>query len=376
MSAKSAKSPQSSQSSQSPTKPSRSTRRNHKKVYTIGGHGDNGTDRRFIVPKGCTIVVREHTGNIAHRYTEDINKLCGFDTNTLTDPMKNSVALNAAYGSVAIYPAGSKCPNFNYYTLGCYRHKDRPWDGCPKFRSGVIDVRKAKHFNECLSERGEFNPNQLNLEEYLAENYKYSEWPTSAEASAIISNLRSLFNHETDNEFMNKLLSLFTITQKDLCNLLPGVYYNFVCRTFNKSESLIREAKITEAEMHRKPHLKAYYANERHKANAIDKQEIEIERLNKILRKIHQHMRDVRIEYNLDWNNNHPALNENKADYQEVEQNRQKAVKALRNLENNNNNMRKHLAYYAPNGNYIKINGKWVPRTKKTQKMKHKSPKH
>jgi hypothetical protein len=33
------------------------------------------------------------------------------------------------------------------------------------------------------------------------------------------------------------------------------------------------------------------------------------------------------------------------------------------------------LAYNAPNGNYIKINGKWVPRTKKTQKMKHKSPK-
>ena len=115
MSVRSPQSPKSSakspQSPQSPRRRSRSTRRNHKKVYTIGGHGDNGTSR-FIVPNGCTIVVREHTNNPAHKYTEDINKLCGFDTNTLTDPMKNSVALNAAYGSVAIYPAGSKCPNF------------------------------------------------------------------------------------------------------------------------------------------------------------------------------------------------------------------------------------------------------------------------
>ena len=358
---------------------SRSTQKNHTKVYTIGGHGDNGT-KRFIVPKGCTIVVREHTGNPAYDFTKDINKLCKFDTDTLTNPVKNSDALHTAYGSVAIYPAGSKCPNFNYYILGCYKYEDG--NRCPKFRSGVIDVRKAKHANECLSDTGTFNPNGLELDEYLAENYKYSAWPTGDEAFSIIRRLRSLFNHETDNQFMNKLESLFTITQEDLCHLLPGVYYNFVCREFKVSESFVRAAGIMEAEIHRKPYLKAYYASDRHKANAIRKQEEEIDRLNELLRKIYKHMRDIRLEYNLEPYNNHPDLNENRADYEHVEQNKQKALNALKMLTNleNNNNIHKYLAYNAPNGNYIKINGPnrkkiWVPRTKKTQTMKHISPK-
>ena len=87
---------------------SRSTQKNHTKVYTIGGHGDNGT-KRFIVPKGCTIVVREHTGNPAYDFTKDINKLCLTEKEDITfDDIISSSEESALHSEIPYIEPGEE----------------------------------------------------------------------------------------------------------------------------------------------------------------------------------------------------------------------------------------------------------------------------
>ena len=182
------RSPYSSKSSNSN---SSSTQRKKTNIYAIAGHGDNGTET-FIVPQGTTVVVREHIGDPAHRYTENINSLCEIDNNILAKPLKNSVALNEAFGSVAIYPPGSECPNFRYYLFNCFRSDSKFWEECIKSRSVIIDIRKAKRIGQCTSEPEQVDSD--NLQGYFAGLFENSVWPQADNVAIIVEQLETLLN--------------------------------------------------------------------------------------------------------------------------------------------------------------------------------------
>jgi hypothetical protein len=90
-------------------------------LYYIAGHGDNGVDM-FIVPPGCTIVVRveaEQTAN-GNDYLKNIKALCTIDNYILEHPEKHQDVLKKKFKStIAVYNEGESCPNFRYTLLGC-----------------------------------------------------------------------------------------------------------------------------------------------------------------------------------------------------------------------------------------------------------------
>ena len=85
-------------------------------AYYISGHGDQDLLRTFTVPTGCTIVVKAHPSE-GTLYTE-MPTFCNTDIEVLTHPIERRAELYEAFKSVAIYPAGSKCPHFTY-SLNC-----------------------------------------------------------------------------------------------------------------------------------------------------------------------------------------------------------------------------------------------------------------
>ena len=371
------RSPHNSNSNRSPQSPRSSTQRKKTNIYAIAGHGDNGTET-FIVPQGTTVVVREHIGDPAHRYTENINSLCEIDNNILAKPLKNSVALNEAFGSVAIYPPGSECPNFRYYLFNCFRSDSKFWEECIKSRSGIIDIRKAKRIGQCTSEPEQVDSD--NLQGYFAGLFENSVWPQADNVAIIVEQLETLYRHRMhrkpiyyEDTIMNKLENLFTITQEEICDLFPGVYYNFICRGFdeNESESFVRDAGITEAELHRKPHLKAYYAPPHYKGHKLQKIQKKLQGYDTRLSELNEFKEAVEEE-SWNWNNASHA----KQEYNQLLNYKQRAMNELRNVEANNTlKSMRNMAYTVPNGVYNKINGPkgktWVRRSQTMKKSKN-----
>ena len=229
---------------------------------------------------------------------------------------------------------------------------------------------------------------------------------------------------------MNKISDRWTITQNSLCQLYPGVYYNFVCRgrhetayvdppenePYNDKLFIARKLlrpnvthvknaryspntrqvllnRIAEAQK-RKRIQKLYYESDLYK-EWRKKQNKELLRNGSpgpgvLHKRITQRKETVRayIRRTERERNSFPATNKQRTRKIAT---RNKRIAALQkeladlerteqqirdNYENfiNSNNIHRWRAYGAPNGKYVKIHGKWVPNTKKTRKMKHISP--
>ena len=124
-----------------------------RKEYFIGGHGNNGENgddnkRTFTVPKNCTIVVKVAAGESMYRSSYQQSEICKLPSDILKNPTAHPDEIYEAFGNVAIYTSGQKCPNFNYYLLSCFP-STQPFNKCSIFGSGVIDVDLfSKDFKE------------------------------------------------------------------------------------------------------------------------------------------------------------------------------------------------------------------------------------
>ena len=232
------------------------------------------------------------------------------------------------------------------------------------------------------------------------------------------------------NMIMKKLNDRWTITQNLLCQLYPGVYYNFLCRVRHETayvdppenepyndklftaQQLLRPNvthvknaryspntrqvllnRIAEAQK-RKRIQKLYYDSNLYK-EWRKKQNKELLRNDLpgpgiLHKRITQRKETVRayIRRTERERNSFPATNKQRdrkiatrnkriASLQKELADLERTEQQIRdNYENfiNSNNIHRWRAYGAPNGKYIKIHGKWVPNTKKTRKMKHISP--
>jgi len=215
------------------------------KAYIIGGHGAEGSDD-FEVPDGCIIVVKAYSGSLMQGYTFLKQELCSLSPDILKDPINHYADLYKAFGPLAIYKPGQKCPNFSYTLLSCYKHNSE-WNGCDSFGSGTIDVDSLyidKIQRECIRHISKSTRRNKNYNEYrklstkridsstyayMKQLYKHSVFPTSERIGDLMDDL-SDEGANTLSDMLSGINVNVHHTQKDLCELFPGVYYNFVCR--------------------------------------------------------------------------------------------------------------------------------------------------
>jgi hypothetical protein len=254
-------------------------------TYLISGHGYENVDSFFPIPKGCYVVVTTKYADITYYtdYAKRVDKLHKMENHLLQNPTAYSSELRHQLGSLVIYTEGQLCPNFKYHLLHCFKEDRNSPDftSCSSYGSGVIDIQKFKEksypFRKLTPVKNSINP-----VETIASMYKNSVYPTSDDIHSALdekrynkqlrNDIRRQFrkeeygsdndnNHninenEVNYEFdiqkskitlsdrlnalrMLHLTSKLDVTQETLCNLYPGVYYNFVCRNIpHVSESI------------------------------------------------------------------------------------------------------------------------------------------
>ncbi len=102
------------------------------KVYVVLGHGGERPDERHVVPKGCILVVKSHSGDVTYSIDVDANITAILDLknkDAVFDPVSNKKKLFSLFTSdhqknkqpnitashsIAIYREGDTYPNFNY----------------------------------------------------------------------------------------------------------------------------------------------------------------------------------------------------------------------------------------------------------------------
>ena len=220
------------------------------KAYFIGGHGDNGENgdddtRTFTVPKNCTIVVKAGAGEcvwLDGRLQQ--SKKCKLHPDILKNPSAHPDEIYEAFGNVAIYTSGQKCPNFNYYLVSCFP-STQPFNTCSIFGSGVIDVdlfykdsieNCEDRYRYSTIDKLPISPNRDEIFTYIRNLYKYSIFPSPTWTSNYIHN--HVYNNESLPDILSIMYKNFKTTQKFLCEKFPGVYYNSVCRVNTASNNV------------------------------------------------------------------------------------------------------------------------------------------
>lgn len=259
-------------------------------AYYISGHGLENHPQAvpsFVVPPGCVIVVLAHKGEVVPAQTGTMAKLCSFHSGVLKNPLEFTAELTATFlpwGALAFYKEGDVCPNFVYDLEACY-NKEKGDFRCERFGSGVLSVDLLKiHGCERLgatidtlkkfevegdSEMFYGVGDTTSIEAYydhfidkviylIGEMYVASIYPAKQYIIARLNTpagraaIRQVFEEADDlfavggapvsgNATLEKAIKTaqsyirsvgsLKITQQSLCQLVPGVYYNFVCRT-------------------------------------------------------------------------------------------------------------------------------------------------
>jgi len=215
-----------------------------KKAYWISGHGtDPESGETFTVPAGCTIVVKATPGESTYIPDKVLQSLCDSNPKKLKNPLDYIPHIIKEFGSVAIYEEGEECPNFEYTLKNCFpgeinNIKD-DYAVCSEFGSGVMDIDRISKFKRNCKDsyKDTSSINSINdVIDTVLSLYENSAYPTIEDLEQIINNdseyllaLQGTYNDLQMRVF--ETINPYTyITQKDLCNFLPGVYYNFVCR--------------------------------------------------------------------------------------------------------------------------------------------------
>lgn len=212
-------------------------KRKKPKAYFIQGHGYQTLDTHFDVPEGCTIIVKEIAGNVGLANDNMHSKLLSLDLHKLQDPQQFKSNIHKHTKSIAIYKAGDKCPDFRYQLINCFKRHNF----C-KVYSGITDVSLLKKYNANINKTfalpgGLTAPfNSKIIKENIIPKYIYSVYPTQKEMHL---HIRELYLNRNKLNIYDTLINtpLISISQKDLCNRFPGVYYHFICRTLHENVS-------------------------------------------------------------------------------------------------------------------------------------------
>jgi len=273
------------------------------------------TTTSFIVPPGCTIVMKAHCGEPTQIAKEYVRELCKLPEYVLLDPTLNAEQIIDSVESVAIYTSGDSCPDIDLLLLSSYPTNFYRYT-ISSYGSGIIDLLdiKAKKLSaidilwyEEIDTLNEFEQ----ACSFIANHYRNSVLPTQSEVLHQLTTdpdyfmdvkgqfrlrgkrgdlqtprMKNVVDHVIINQLFNMLArkGVISKTLSSVCTANPGIYYNFICRgqsplfnvdTTNSemfdihrsnlnlfdplvSSNLKKQMRshIAEAEYHRKPFIK------------------------------------------------------------------------------------------------------------------------
>ena len=269
-------------------------------AYSVYGHGSEVKGSKGIVPPGCILVVKAHSGELTYnapghgkRYT-DI-----FTNKDFLDPISNIKLLLKTYGSIAIYREGDYYPDFYYnlvnVTFDAKQTTGKKIEGMMSL-SGLVSIpldNSLSSENVIEDAKGFYDIKGEDFtQDFLKDLFIASAVPTPEQASQLIDKHRRKSNIELVRELTKspimkiKQSEIFDRVGKGL--LKKGVFYNLVCRLTdetileiekNNYQKVIAEhvrqgqkgkivtkapyeikAGIEEAVLHRKKYLKQAYS--------------------------------------------------------------------------------------------------------------------
>lgn len=116
-------------------------------VYAICGHGTEPIES-FIVPKGCTIVVKANPGCYMSKrdYDRHLRTIfCNTQiSSALNDPVHNITTIRNAFGPVSIFKEGDRCPKFTFRLMVDFPDKKTHINNFSQ-ASGLIPVPTSRN---------------------------------------------------------------------------------------------------------------------------------------------------------------------------------------------------------------------------------------
>ena len=222
-----------------------------KTAYVMLGHGSEDTNKKIIVPRGCTLVVEVHSGEI--NYLNGFDKIFNYNNKQIfLDPINNYKELVNKFSftkrSFAIYEEGSICPEFSYKLLSCWEHgqsyipKLNP-DEIALKDSGVVEYPFTYIKPKYSADYSIFK--KTDTSDIFIDKYRMSILPTQDHVSSVINKSRSARLGEVMNNIRSSDFNdILHIKQSELFKKLPpGVFYNFVCRA--TSDNVRENAVVT-----------------------------------------------------------------------------------------------------------------------------------
>ena len=241
------------------------------KSYYLSGHGTDSVET-FTVPPNCLVFVKAQVGELRYPIT-DVIKLCKpYIQNLLLTPLLSGYhKIIHEFGSMMIYEPGDQCPNFKYELENCYfKPEERVGQTykCLNFESGLLDITKIKcdastfHYRENLP----IEASDDDIKQYVESLYINSVYPT---IETVRSEITKLFSNNSANRHFfdglqgdkssaNKVKYLISklkctkTNQRELCEKMPGIFYNFICRTIYLGNKVYNKPQVLElgAQMH------------------------------------------------------------------------------------------------------------------------------
>jgi len=240
-------------------------------AYYLSGHGADSIET-FTVPPKCLVFVKAQVGEDMYpkAYTR---KLCDpYFQRMASKPLLNGIpSIINEFGSLMLYEPGDQCPNFRYNLENCYSFPNEKGNNkfqCLGFDSGLLDITKIKcdastfYYRENLP----IEASDDDIKQYVERLYINSVYPT---IETVRSEITNLFSNESANRHFfdgiqgdksssNKIKYLLSklnctkTTQQELCEKVPGIFYNFICRNipllgtkiYNNPEVPVEGAKM------------------------------------------------------------------------------------------------------------------------------------
>ena len=204
---------------------------------------DNGKLEELVVPPNCVYVTFTACGLIAMQYRDIYMKFFHPENKVyLDDPIKYENELEKIFGqSIHIHKPGTTYINSTYYPTGYHTQYDKKAD--LYLMSGVIPIDGKSQFIEGFS-IPHYDPSGLAYT--IHKLFKYSIFPTQADVIVQYNQIRRFVRANESKSMLTELHRGMIITQKELFELRPGVYYNPLCRVVEKAcinEPVLRRAK-------------------------------------------------------------------------------------------------------------------------------------
>jgi len=204
---------------------------------------DNGKLEELIVPPNCVYVTFTVCGLVSMQYADIFMKFFHPENKVyLDDPIKYENELEKIFGqSIHVHKPGSTYINSTYYPTG-YHTEHRETEDLYQM-SGVIPIDGKSQFIEAFSIP---HSDTKARAQTIHKLFKYSIFPTEEYVKNKYRDATRKVNYSDSKKVLTEVHKDMIITQKELFELRPGVYYNPLCRVVKKAcinEPVLRRAK-------------------------------------------------------------------------------------------------------------------------------------